>query len=155
MHEEYPATGWYPIVFSINCSTGYFDNETDRLRDDTGALIFNAETLASDESFAEAVVRFQDGGGIACIAASRGSDAGKNHELSTALFAALYPDYPYDAIPWHYTGAYVRMGVAFRDAKFHLHRIITTGWDETQADYNEQIYHLFGDPMLRMRLPRR
>ena len=124
-----PATGWYPIVLSINCSTGYFDNETDRLRDDDGALIFNTETLVGDESFAEEVVRFQDGGGIACIAASRGSDAGKNHELSTALFSAMYPDYPYGAIPWHLYGSHVRLGAAFRDAKFHLHRIISTGWN--------------------------
>ena len=148
-----PATGWYPIVLSINCSSGYFDNETDVMRDGAGALAPDTATLPWDESFAEAVVRFADGGGIACIAASRGSDSDKNHELSTLLFSAMYPDYPHGAVPWHMYGSHVRLGAAFRDAKFRLHRIITTGWNETQADYNEQIYHLFGDPMLRMRLP--
>ncbi len=146
-----PDTAWYPIVFSLNCDSGWFDNETDTARSAFG-LIEIPQTGPYGECFCERALRYPDGGAVALVGSSRGSDADANDRLLDGLFAALYPDYAEGSIsPWRLRPTFERLGPAFRWAMYHQRNWL--GTDIVRAQYNEQIYHLFGDPMLKMRLP--
>jgi len=89
-----PTTALYPLFFSINCSSGYFDNETDILMHyGTLTTSENTETTDSDESFCEGLVRKWEGGAIAAIGASRGTHFWRNDIFIDGLFEAMFPDY--------------------------------------------------------------
>ncbi|HQM50979.1 MAG TPA: C25 family cysteine peptidase [Candidatus Hydrogenedentes bacterium] len=146
-----PETAWYPIVFSMNCDSGWFDNETDKVRFGFG-LTEIPQTGPNAECFCERTLRYPGGGAVALVGACRGGDADANDRLLDGLFAALYPDYAEGSIsPWKVRPEFDRLGAAFRWAMFHQRHWL--GTDVVRADYNEQIYHLHGDPMLMMRLP--
>ena len=96
-------------------------------------------------------LRHVDGGAVAAIGAIRGSDAGRNDKLLDGIFGAFYRDYEEGTLltrppmPTFY-----RLGPAFLWAKFHQHGILRSA---TYKQYNMEIYHLLGDPMLKLRLP--
>jgi hypothetical protein len=157
---------WYPIVFSINCSSGYFDSETDRIYVWNGSeaeLVVNDATAGywsqHDESFCEELLRFDGGGAVAAVGASRGTSSKFNDALIDGLFAAFYTEYDRGVIPegpgTRY--AYEYLGDAVRAGKFRMRTwtaSATGGNSPKQAEYNLQAYNLFGDPMLRIRPPR-
>jgi len=154
---------FYPIVLNLDCSSGWFDNETDRRfynngdrLDDTGTVanesaITNANRCA--ECFCEMVLRKRIGGAVASFGSARGSEARWNDDMIDGLFGAFYPDYQrgsliFSEAPLH--PPILRLGPAINWAKFHTDSCIA---DDTYRKYYMQIYHLFGDPMLKMNLP--
>lgn len=147
-----PLTGFYPIVFSINCGSGWFDNETDTRIWGDGFVRADTDTSASDESFCEAALRLPDGGAVAAVGAIRGSDAGRNDKLVDGLFASLYEDYNEGSIIeyWDSHPSFTRLGAAVQWAKLHQRSCLH---NPTYEQYNMEIYHLIGDPMLRLNLP--
>ena len=73
-----------PVVFSITCQTGWFDNETDKGK---GARPDN------DESFAETCLRQARGGAVALQAMVRNSWTGWNDFLMFGKFKAIWPEF--------------------------------------------------------------
>jgi len=146
-----PETAYYPILIGMNCSSGWFDNETDTLRfgDDTFAPY--TDTTVGYESFCEMALRREDGGAVAAIGSARGSTSRFNDILIDGLFGAFYRDYEEGTLltrppmPTFY-----RLGPAFRWAKLHQEGCLE---GPTRKRYNMEIYNLFGDPMLMLRLP--
>ena len=146
-----PATAYYPIVFSMNCDSGWFDNETDTLKFSFGLFPLSS-TGPRQESFCERILRYPNGGAVAAVGAIRGSDADANDRLLDGLFAALYADYAEGSIsPWRVRPEFDRLGPAFRWAMFHQKTWL--GDDTVRVQYNQEIYHLHGDPMLHVNLP--
>lgn len=110
----------YPVVFSINCQTGWFDNEV------------NASSVSSADSlsFAEAFLRVGNTGAASVIAATRNSPTFDNNRLTNALFAALWPS----------SGtALSRLGEVLNAAKISVN---------STSEY--LLFHVLGDPTLRM-----
>ncbi len=145
-----PVNGFYPIVFSINCSSGWFDNETDTKIWGDGVVRTDSSTGQNDESFCEAALRFPDGGAVATFGAIRGSDAGRNDKLVDGLWGSLYEDFTAGSIGGEEHPSFTRLGNAIRWAKLHQHSVLD---NENYERYNLQIYHLLGDPMLRIKFP--
>lgn len=146
-----PDSAFYPIVFSMNCDSGWFDNETDTVRFPAG-LVQIPQTGPKNECFCERALRFPDGGAVAVIGAARGSDADANDRLLDGLMAALYPTYAEGSIStWRLRPSFDRLGPAFRWGMFHQGNWL--GDDEVRREYNLEIFHLHGDPMLKVNLP--
>lgn len=146
-----PDSAFYPIVFSMNCDSGWFDNETDTVRFPWG-LVQIPQTGPKNECFCERALRFPDGGAVAVIGAARGSDADANDRLLDGLMAALYPTYAEGSIsPWRLRLTSQRIGQAFRWGMFHQGNWL--GDDVVRREYNLEIFHLHGDPMLKVKLP--
>ncbi|GMV91029.1 MAG: hypothetical protein AMXMBFR82_08070 [Candidatus Hydrogenedentota bacterium] len=146
-----PDSAFYPVVFSMNCDSGWFDNETDTVRFPWG-LVQIPQTGPKNECFAERALRFPDGGAVAVIAAARGSDADANDRLLDGLMAALYSNYAEGSISTRrLRPAFDRLGPAFRWGMFHQGNWL--GDDMVRREYNLEIYHLHGDPMLKVNLP--
>lgn len=146
-----PTTAHYPLLLNFNCSSGWFDNETDVQRTAAGTLVAHTDTTAASESFCESALRMQDGGSIASICSIRGSDADYNDDLLTGVFQAFYPEYPdWEGAPITEDRVYAGLGTALRAAEFHL---LASVGDNARAQYHLQSYHLLGDPMMVVRLP--
>jgi hypothetical protein len=69
-----------PIVFSMACMTGWFDNTTDQ---DAGG---------SYDCLAEQMVNSSAGGAVACLAASRSSDGGIYTTITKKLYRAAFEE---------------------------------------------------------------
>ena len=113
-----------------------------------------------DESFCEEALRFPDGGGVAIVGASRGTTARFNEKLIQNLFGAMYREYAGGTVlrESDFWIAFERMGDVFRFGRFGMVSWLASPsglGKPTAAFYNQQAYHLFGDPMLRVRPPRR
>lgn len=156
-----PMTGIYPIVFSLNCASGFIDTEADRLfYADGTSTDFDAYdwTHADVMSFAEALIR-HEGGAVGVVAATRGSSVVYNNDLLHGLVLALYKGFPIYAADREARGASERaLGRMLDDAKLYVDGVTLVDDDEW-TDYTfksyQELYHLFGDPSLRVRrLPR-
>jgi hypothetical protein len=129
-----------PIVWSINCETGWFDNETDAP---------SCGTANSSESFTEAWLRHLTAGSVGVFAATRVSYSGNNDRLVWGMLNAIWPqflnwtgaDYP------QHTGL-SRMGDVMNYGKEYLMTSYTWGDDVLLATMEEFSY--FGDPAMRM-----
>ncbi|MCD4819563.1 MAG: T9SS type A sorting domain-containing protein [Candidatus Cloacimonetes bacterium] len=128
-----------PIVWSINCNTGWYDNETD---DES------CNTSTSSECFTEHWQRNLSGGSCGMIASSRVSYSGINDRLVWGWMDAIFPDFtttnndPYgddSAIPE--MGAVLDYGKLYLMAKYPDDEIRRTALEE---------FHWFGDPTMRM-----
>ena len=117
----------FPIVFSINCMTGWFDGETD------------TDTTKSYESLCEEMLRHQNGGAVAAIGATRASYTLLEFDLNKGLIDAIWPGFD----PTATTGAMYELGQVLTYGKVYMARIwgIST-YELTQVEQ----YHLFGDP---------
>ncbi|GAG59936.1 unnamed protein product [marine sediment metagenome] len=63
----------YPVVFSVDCETGHFDETVD--------------------SLAETMLKASNKGAVAYIGATRSSWSGFNDELNRGLISAIWPEY--------------------------------------------------------------
>jgi hypothetical protein len=128
-----------PVVYSINCSTGYFDNETDG-------------SGANGSYFAEQILRLADGGAAGVFAASRVSPTWANNALTRGLFDATWTN----VVPGYGGGTSItRLGDILNYGKAYMVSQIgvaqTAGSVSTSAsDTNLIIYHLFGDATMEM-----
>jgi peptidase C25-like protein len=128
-----------PVVFSINCSSGTFDQETNPV-----------PPVPVRESFAEEILRQADGGAVAVIAASRASSTSRNQVLSRGLFDALWGEVlaTFDpSMAWNPLPSTLRLGDVLNYAK---EWVLTTYPDPADAYTIDQLemYHLHGDPTL-------
>jgi hypothetical protein len=139
-----------PLVYSINCLSGYFDEETD---DEWGW---------PEECFAEQLCRFHPGGTIGVIAASRTSFSGYNDEFNKGLFAAMFPGfrpgYPDSASGNPWTKPTFRQGAVLDFGQWYMYdKYVVTGGAGYPPDWpwlpeltltraQMEMYHYFGDP---------
>ena len=73
-----------PVVFTLNCQTAWFDNETDPVA---------ANTSMTDECFSEHWFNHPTGGAIGLIGATRVSWSGKNDRLCWGWMDAIWTNY--------------------------------------------------------------
>ena len=132
---------YQPVVFSINCSSGLWDNETSPGADGT---------WSGGTYFAELLLRDSVDGAVGVIGDTRVSPSWPNSALSRGLFDAVWPS----VVPSF--GSNVsqrRLGDILNHAKLYLlTQIGVSGQGTNYADaYNELLlYHVIGDPTLEM-----
>lgn len=127
-----------PVVFSVNCQSGWFDGETYTLADEPS------------ESFAELMLRYDNGGAVGVIAANRDSLGNYNDALLKGLIDAIWPDFlPVIA---NNKGSVVELGPMLAHAKFAMSQICWNEQDGLGEDDQKQyeMFHLFGDPSMAM-----
>ncbi|KPA13773.1 hypothetical protein MHK_006017 [Candidatus Magnetomorum sp. HK-1] len=128
-----------PIVLSINCQTGWFDNETDETHSNNNRL-----------SFSEAWERNKNGGAIGVIAATRVSYSGHNDRLVWGWMDAIWPNFN-----THYKST----GTPFDNPMWEMGHVLNYGKYYYATQYQDNIYrqisfemfHWFGDPTLQIR----
>jgi peptidase C25-like protein len=125
-----------PVVWSVNCSTGFFDKET-------------CATPSSTISFSETWERNASGGAVGIIGATRVSYSGHNDRLFWGWTDAVWPDFVsgYSGTAPFAEPAY-RMGDVLNYGKLYY---ATTYSDSTTRKVEFEIYHWFGDPSMRIR----
>ncbi len=134
-----------PVVFTLNCRTGWFDDETDKDTTDPGG-----------NSLSEALIRNPNGGAVAVVGASRISYSGYNDELARGFMDAIWPDFDPDYSGGAPLGA--RLGQVLNAGKMWMYDkyVLSDGegyaWRpipiRTTTEF--EIFHLFGDPAMRM-----
>jgi hypothetical protein len=141
----------YPVMFSMNCDSGWFDGETD-------------SQSGNWESIGEVGLREEGKGFVAILCSTRVSYSGYNDEFDAGLFDAMWPDfdpsYPTNdsANPFH--GAVYRTSQVMNYGKFWMYdKYIVPGgcspypWDpdyETSRVTFEE-FHMQGDPTMEIR----
>jgi hypothetical protein len=128
-----------PVIFSVNCSSGVFDNETS-----AGAEGVSVNTIY----WAERILREANGGAIGVIGDTRLSPSWANSALSRGLFDAVYPE----VVPGYGNNKrHRRLGDMLNHAKLYLLTQIGTtfvGGDTVRDMFF--LYHVLGDPTLEM-----
>jgi hypothetical protein len=132
-----------PVVWSVNCASGLFDNET------AGGIY---DTTAGGTYFAERAVRKADGGAIAVIGDTRNSPTWANNALTRGFFDAVWPD----TLPEHGGNtSFKRLGDTLNWGKIYLASQVgvpqsagSVSVDNMGYEYN--IWNLIGDPTLSM-----
>ncbi|MFH1038722.1 MAG: C25 family cysteine peptidase [PVC group bacterium] len=125
-----------PVVWSVNCLTGFFDKET-------------CETPSATVSFSECWERNPSGGAAGIIAASRVSYSGHNDRLFWGWTDAVWPQFltGYAGIAPFASPAY-RMGDVLNYGKLYY---ATTYPDNIIRQVQFEIFHWFGDPAMMIR----
>ena len=128
-----------PVVFSMNCETGWFDNETDDWRHFTDP---------SEVNFAEAWQRNRYGGAAGVVAPTRISYGGFNDYLDKGLFDAIWPGF-IDYVPASgpFSSPQYRMGQVLDYAKMYLATLYGEG---TYRKITFEMFHYFGDPTMEI-----
>ncbi|NJO17283.1 MAG: hypothetical protein HC877_16530 [Thioploca sp.] len=127
-----------PVVWSINCRTGWFDNETDNSGTNDSALPIY---------FSEAWERNPNGGAVGVIAATRVSYSGHNDRLIWGLMDAIWPDF---------VKSYTATGTPFDKPMWEMGSVLNYGKYYYAGQYGEsdtrkttfEIFHWFGDPTM-------
>jgi hypothetical protein len=128
-----------PMVFSINCQTGWFDNETDSEDNNTDSAAI---------AFAESWQRNPNGGAIGVIASTRNSYSGHNDALVKGFYDALWPDFlPYSSASARFIGPPQHMGNVMNYGKMYYATEYGAS-DTRQIEFEE--FHYFGDPTTRL-----
>jgi len=139
---------WLPVVWSINCMTGWFDNECD-----DGVC----NTSDTSESFVESWLRNSNGGAVGVIAATRISKSGRNDRLVWGMMDAIWPNFIDSRLGGSsYPSAgnndpVYRMGDVLNYGKTYM----CTHYNPT-VDHNDPswltvlMYHWFGDPTMEI-----
>ncbi len=119
-----------PMVFSINCQTGWFDSETDT---DPGP---------SFECFCEVFLRKGDGGAVSTIGACRNSLSGYNDYLALGMIDGMWnnflPDFGFD------TNGY--LGYVLYHGLLAMEQM----WGGSLTEYEFDIFHVIGDPTIQI-----
>lgn len=124
-----------PVVFSIACQTGWFDNETDDATLNTGN---------NDESFCEHFIRHNNGGSVAIMGATRNSWTGYNDFMMFGIHKAIWPAYvPNQAIPGAEANQLLGMGQVMNFGKLYMAMEYNSS---TERTIQFEMYHMFGDP---------
>jgi hypothetical protein len=142
-----------PVVFSINCETGHFDNETDASGNNTP---YNSVC------FCEAFQRKANGGAVGVFGLTRVSYSGYNDELCKGLYDGMWtnfdPSYPNAGSTHPIYSPLFRMGAVLNFGKFWMYdKYYLTGgsgypWgaDLTETKITFEMGHWFGDPTLEI-----
>ena len=130
-------SGELPVVFSVECQCGWFDNEIDEKND--GNLTRNYDC------FCEEFTRLPNGGAIAAIGATRDSYSGHNDALLKGFIDAIWPGFD-PAFP---SGGLFSLGQVLTYGKAYMANVYGYSGsfrDDTMLTF--ELYHLFGDPEL-------
>jgi len=129
-----------PIVWTINCETSWFDNETDD---------YSCGTSEDSESFTEAWMRHATGGSVGLIGATRVSYSGNNDRLVWGLIDAIWPDYlDWAQADYPENEAIYRMGDVMNYAKEYL--MINYSFDDEVLLTTMEEFSYFGDPTMQI-----
>ena len=149
----------FPVVFSVNCASGIFDNETVDL---VGNKIGGGYGVgASTINWGEAFLRKADGA-LAVIGDTRSSSTIDNNHLSLGLFDAVFPQ----LLGGYGTGTSIRrLGDVLNYAKTYIsdvstghatnsHPLDSGGTRPGVSGLRQQlnIYNLLGDPTVKLRV---
>jgi hypothetical protein len=140
-----------PVVMSINCETGHFDNETDASGAGTGT---------NSICFCEAFQRKSNGGAVGVFGLTRVSYSGNNDEMCKGFYDAMWPDfdpsYPSGGSTHPITNSLFRMGMVKNFGLFWMYdKYYLTGgsgypWgaDLTTTLITFEMATWFGDPTM-------
>jgi len=144
-----------PVMFSINCESGWFDGEIDE--NQPGGDIFQGINF---ESLAEVFLRDVDGGVVGMVAATRISYMERNEYINKGLIDAIWPDfetaYPTanDTNPWGSNPVPIyHMGAVLNYAKYFYYDQMATfnfGCPTQYARTMAEIFHWHGDPAMQI-----
>jgi hypothetical protein len=133
-----------PLVISVTCQTGWFDNETDDNAHGGRAV--------GDDCFAEVMLRRPRSGAIGMIGMTRNSSTGWNDFLVFGAYKAIWPAFDpnppwagHPAAPAGQQPALRRLGQIASFSKMYMARAY--GADDTRK-LEFEMHHLFGDPEL-------
>jgi len=145
LHLSVPV-GKPPVIWSINCKTGWFDNETDFVKKG-----ISDQTYSWDESFVENWLNSTPTGGpVGVIGSTRVSESYYNDRLMWGLTDAIWPGFlTYN--PAGASGPIRTMGDVLNYAKVYM---ATTVVDNAWRKAHFEMYHWFGDPSMRIRVNR-
>lgn len=120
-----------PVVFSINCQTAWFD---------------------TNESFAERLLRLDNGGAVGVVGATRNSPSWTNNALCRGLFDAVWPN---TESGFGGNTSIRRLGDILNHSKLYVLNQIgvaqTAGSiSQGSAERELYLYHVLGDPTLEM-----
>ena len=120
-----------PVVWSINCNTGYYDSET--CNDATHTI-----------SFVEAWGRNPNGGSAGVLAATRVSYSGLNDRLAWGFTDAIWPEFLDQSTDPPVT----EMGDVLNYGRYYMYNYYGN-WLYTKITF--EMFHWFGDPTLQIR----
>lgn len=150
-HIQSLANGrMYPIMFSLNCDSGWFDGETD-------------SNSGNYESIGEVGLRVENKGFVAVIAATRVSYSGYNDEFCCGMYDAMWPDfdpnYPNTGSSNPIESPVYRISQVMNYGKFWLYdKYIVPGgcppypWTPSAAVSRAtfEMFHVHGDPTMEV-----
>lgn len=122
-----------PIVFSLNCETGWFDHETD------------GDGGTNSESFCEEFLRLDDKGAVGVFGATRVSYSGYNDFLCRGFYDAMWPEFDTtrgSSVPMY------RMGEVLNYGKTYMTQTWGDPWDGEVLTF--EIFHYYGDPTMQI-----
>ncbi len=132
---------YQPIVFSINCTSGLFDNEINEgVNGCTASGVYLCEQL----------LREPDSGAVGLIGDTRASPSWTNTALAKGLFDAVWPD---AAPEYGDNTSQRRLGDILTHAKLYLATQISVDGAGVSSDnfYDELLlYHVYGDPTIEI-----
>lgn len=126
------------VVYSVNCASGFFDNET------SGG---NVNGLY----WAEKLLRYDNGGAVGIIGDTRNSPTWANSALARGLFDATWTG----VVPEGGAASIRRLGDILNYGKSYLAGqvgVAQTAGSVSQTSANDDIilYHVYGDPTMQM-----
>jgi hypothetical protein len=131
----------YPVVFSINCASGIFDNETVDLP--TNRVGAGYGPAVGSVYWAEQFLRKADGA-LAVIGDTRSSSTVLNNDMAKGLFDAIFPSY----LTFGGSSSIRRLGDVLNAAKAYL---ASRGYGPADLAQEMVIYNLLGDPTVEAR----
>jgi hypothetical protein len=142
------AVGLTPVVYSITCESGLFDNES------SGSTRWASGVHPGGVYFAESWLREPDRGAVGVIAATRVSPTWANSMLLRGLIDATWPD---NDPSYGRSASLRRLGDILSYGKQYLIANIGTTYGGPYAEVstsaalrNLYMYHVLGDPTLEM-----
>jgi hypothetical protein len=140
-----------PVVWSINCETGWFDNETDfkQKSGQTDWTATGAESMSEqwERPFQGKLKSNYDYGAVGVVASTRVSYSGYNEYLTLGMADAIWPDLINGGgVPG--VGSETVMASVLELAKSYM---LTKYGLDSYARADMEGFHWFGDPSLEIR----
>jgi hypothetical protein len=139
-----------PVLFSVDCSTGLFDNETDPI-DPPDTDRYHGVTTAG-EYLLEALLRKEKGGVVGALGDTRDSPSWANNALVRGFADAIFPA----VLPNHGgTTSIRRLADILNYGKLYMFNQVGVAQTagsivQNAADRDNIIWHAFGDPTLEI-----
>ncbi len=124
-----------PVVFSINCETGFFDSETD------------GYSYGADPGFAETFLQYGSSGqhgAVGVLAATRLSYSGHNDYLVMGFYDSIWSGF----LPFSALSPSPRMGNVLTFGKYYYDSLY--GHDSIYNITTLELYHYLGDPTMEL-----
>jgi len=132
----------FPVVYSVNCASGIFDNET--VDEPSNFVSAGYGPSTSDVYWGEALVRKTDGA-VAVIGDTRSSSTTLNNELAKGLFDATWPKY---RSSFGSSSVIRKVGDILNHAKGFVKSL---SYDPSSVRQEMKIYNVLGDPTVEVR----